>query len=208
MNTRFKAEPSAPPAELLTEQTSALGRELRRLRLNKGLSIQAFAEKADVSAGLLSQIERGISSPSLRTLTKLRHALGVPLGALFEGSRSASAESRFVQRREGRRRLDLGSHRLVKEMLSPNTSSPMQVMILVIPPGGGSGDQPYNDEGEKAGLVLEGFLQLVIDGESFDLRQGDSFQFDSSLPHRFHNLYQDTARVLWIIRKAQADVGL
>ncbi len=94
MSARSKEGLSAAPAELLTRQTTALGRELRRLRLNKGLSIQAFAAMADVSAGLLSQIERGISSPSLRTLTKLRHALDVPLGALFdEGKRPAVAKA-------------------------------------------------------------------------------------------------------------------
>lgn len=209
MSARTKAGLLAPPTELLTEQTTALGRELRRLRLNKGLSIHAFAEMADVSAGLLSQIERGISSPSLRTLTKLRHALGVPLGALFEeGERQVLAESHFIRRREARPKLDLGPHRLIKEMLSPHTASAMQIMILVIPPNGGSGDQPYNDEGEKAGLVLQGFLQLTIDGESFDLREGDSFQFDSMLPHRFRNFHRDAARVLWIIRKPQTDTAL
>ncbi len=62
------------------------------------------------------------------------------------------------------------------------------MMILVIPPNGGPGTSPIMTRGEKAGLVLEGFLQLSVDGESFDLRQGDSFQFDSTLPHRFRNL--------------------
>ncbi len=209
MSARSNKGPSAPPTELLTEQTSALGRELRRLRRNKGLSIQAFSTLADVSAGLLSQIERGTSSPSLRTLTKLRHALGVPLGALFEKEdSSALAESCFIQRHEARRKLDLGPHRLVKEMLSPDISGLVQMMVLVIPPDGGSGEQPYNYKGEKAGLVLEGFLQLSIDGASFDLRPGDSFQFDSMLPHRFHNSHHGTARVLWIICKPHTDPGL
>lgn len=193
----------------LARETSILGRELRRLRTNRGLSLQELARRADVSVGLLSQIERGISSPSLRTLTKLRSALDVSLGQLFDApAPTGAAEARFVRRLSDRAHMDFGPSRLVKELLSPDPAAGLQMMVLLIPPDGGSGDQPYHYGGEKAGLVLEGFLRLTINGHVLDLRTGDSFQFDSQLPHSFRNLHRQPAKVLWIINRTGAGPAL
>ena len=92
----------------------------------------------------------------------------------------------------------LGPAYLVKQLLSPSVAKDLQFMILTIPPGGGSGDMPYSSPGEKGGLMLEGSLRLFIGDDVVDLREAESFQFDSSIPHHFKNIGQTTTQVLWI----------
>src|SRR4051794_19021375 len=95
-----------------------LGHTIKRLRTQRALSLQRLAELSDVSVGMLSHIERGLTSPSLRTLTKIRLALDVPISALFESSGEAEGVD-FVRRSTSRPILDLGAEHLVKELLSP-----------------------------------------------------------------------------------------
>jgi len=187
-------------------EAATIGRQIRRLRSNRGLTLQELSAASGVAVGLLSQIERGLSSPSLRTLTKIRVALDVPLGVFFAPPhQTAQAEAAFVRRFENRGSVDLGQMRLFKQLLSPSATSALQMMMLVIPPGGGAGPETYSYEGEKAGLVLEGFFKLRIAGEVYDLRKNDSFQFDSALPHTFENPRSTEARVLWIVWKPPVD---
>jgi transcriptional regulator with XRE-family HTH domain len=181
-------------------ETTVLGRTIRKLRQDRKLSLQTLASEAEMSVSMLSQIERSISSPSLKSLTKIRLALGVPISSLFESTMAASSPSgRYVRTLADRPSLDLGPNYLVKQLLSPSTAKDLQFMILTLPAGGGSGDLPYSSPGEKGGLMLEGTLRLFIGDDVVDVEAGDSFQFDSSIPHHFKNVTNATARVLWIM---------
>jgi transcriptional regulator with XRE-family HTH domain len=181
-----------------------LGATIRRLRGERDLSLQRLAELSDVSVGMLSHIERNLTSPSLRTLTKIRLALKVPISALFE-NQPESEDVEFARRAEARPLLDLGPDILVKELLSPANARALQFMMLVIPPGGGSGPQPIGYPSEKGGLVVEGRIRLQVGETSTLLSKGDSFQFDGALPHRFVNDGAETARVLWMIVQLSLD---
>src|SRR5215207_7983676 len=120
--TGKRASPSiAEPNAHEDEGIEGLGRTIRRLRRERGLSLQNLSDRTDISVGMLSHIERGISSPSLRSLTRIRIALGVPISSLFESASSQFAEASYVRRRDSRPRLDLGPLYLVKELLSPST---------------------------------------------------------------------------------------
>lgn len=181
-------------------EASVLGQTIRKLRQERKLSLHSLAGEAEMSVSMLSQIERGISSPSLKSLTKIRLALGVPISSLFESTTAASNPlARYVRAEADRPILDLGPNYLVKHLLSPSTAKDLQFMILTLPPGGGSGDMPYSSPGEKGGLMLEGTLRLFIGDDVIDVEAGDSFQFDSSIPHHFKNVANATTRVLWIM---------
>jgi transcriptional regulator with XRE-family HTH domain len=181
-------------------EASALGQTIRRLRQERKLSLHSLASQAEMSVSMLSQIERGISSPSLKSLTKIRLSLGVPISSLFENtSTSDNPGARYVRPLAERPTLDLGPTYLVKELLSPSLAKDLQFMILTIPPGGGSGDMPYSSPGEKGGLVLEGVLRLFIGEDVVDVHKGDSFQFESTTMHHFKNAGDKTVKVLWII---------
>lgn len=196
--------PAAPPPVLapvpdISEDDRALGRAVREARQVRGFSLQQVADGAGISVGLLSQIERGISSPSVRALRAICGVLDLPVHALFGGAQAGvEQEARRIVRVNQRRRVDFGSKGFVKEFLSANDTGDLQIMEITLEPGGGSGEDAYNHEGEEGGLVLEGLLELFVDGSVYRLGTGDAFSFESALPHKFKNLAEGRTRVLWI----------
>lgn len=176
-----------------------LGLAVRTARQARGLSLKQVAEGASISVGMLSQIERGISSPSVRALRSVCAVLNLPVHELFGGPPAAGdPESRRIVRRARRRTVSFGSKGFVKEFLNAHDGGTLQIMEVVLAPDGGSGERPYNHEGEEGGVVLEGRLELHVDGDVYQLEEGDAFCFESILPHKFRNLAEGTTRVLWI----------
>ncbi|HEY8709567.1 MAG TPA: cupin domain-containing protein [Burkholderiaceae bacterium] len=180
------------------DQKAGLGVQLRQRRRVKAMTLSALSQQSGMSVGLLSQIERGLSSPSLKSLTRICAALGIPLSWLFDNGPAADpAEKGLVVRRGSRRRLDLGSFGVTKELLSPDLGGEMQIYLVSIQPGGQSGPETYTHRGEEGGLVLSGSLELTVDGRIVVLYEGDSFRFSSALPHRFSNPGTTRTNVVW-----------
>jgi transcriptional regulator with XRE-family HTH domain len=176
-----------------------LGVRLKALRRERKLSLHTLAELPGLSTGMLSQIERGLSSPSLRSLRLLGVALRVPISWFFAlPENDETPESRYITRRGHRRLLKLTPTGVMKELLSPVSSELMEMYELLLQPGGSSGDDFYSHQGEKAGIVVAGTLQLWLDAQPHLLREGDSFQFPSMLPHRFDNPGREPTRVIWM----------
>ncbi len=179
-------------------QKSGLGLQIRQRRRIKDFTLAELSEKSGLSVGLLSQIERGISSPSLKSMTQICSALGIPVSWLFDsGSAENPAEKGLVVRRSSRKRLDLGTYGVTKELLSPDLGGEMQIYLVTIRPGGHSGPETYTHRGEEGGLVLTGALELTVDDRIVVLYEGDSFRFSSSLPHRFANAADTQSSVVW-----------
>lgn len=176
-----------------------IGKRLRALRAEQGLTILDLAGKAGVSSGHISQIERGVSNPSISTLQKLRSALGVTLWSFLEkDATDAPQESRYVRRRDNRPRIVVGTNHLTKELLSPRPTNELRFMILTVPPGAESGDA-LSGPGDKGGYVLSGRVELTIGDEIIALDEGDSFQFNSTIPHQIVNRWSEEAKLIWII---------
>ena len=179
-----------------------VGARLKRLRTERRLTIVQLAEQAGVSSGMISQIERGTTNPSIRTLQRLRAALGVNLWEMLDQDPTVeiapSQTSPHVMRRADRPRIVVGESRLVKELLSPRKDCNLRFMLITLPAGGVSEDVIIG-EGEKGGLVMEGRVRLAVGHEVSDLDEGDSFQFPSSLPHAVSNPHAEPARVVWIM---------
>jgi transcriptional regulator with XRE-family HTH domain len=179
-------------------QKKGIGAQLRQRRRIKDLTLAELSTQSGLSVGLLSQIERGLSSPSLKSMTQICTALGIPMSWLFDsGPTEDPAETGLVVRRGSRRRLDLGSYGVSKELLSPDLGGEMQIYLVSIRPGGQSGPETYTHRGEEGGLVLSGTLELTVDGRVVLLYEGDSFRFVSSLAHRFANPGATQTQVVW-----------
>lgn len=187
----------------LDDDGVTLGATIRRLRQQRGYSLNELARVAEVSSGTLSQIERGRVSPSVRTLTKIRITLGVSLNDLFLEEAGSSGDPPFVRRHADRQILDLGPGLMIKEFTTPSGQGDLVVLELSIPPDGGTGKLAYSNPGEKAGFVLKGQVDLEHDGTTVRLRTGDGFQFNAIKPHRLVNPTREEARVLWIISPHQ-----
>ena len=177
----------------------SLGDAVRRSRKERGLSLQTVADGVGISTGLLSQIERGISSPSVRNLRAICEVIGIPFLSLFaEDDERISREARMIVRSDRRKTVDFGDRKMVKSFLTAHDDGALQVMEIVLEAGGSSGEESYAHEGEECGLVLSGRLELQVDDHRYQLSQGDAFHFESMRPHRFRNLAESTTRVVWI----------
>jgi transcriptional regulator with XRE-family HTH domain len=179
----------------------AVGQRIRDLRRSRALSLETIAARTDLSIGFLSQIERGLSSPSLRVLATIADVLGVGIAGLFGAKETAATGSdAIVTREQQRAELNLWRTGISKQLLSPSGSEGRLNLFLVhMEPGGSTGDELYTHDGEEAGLVIEGEMKLTVDAESWTLKQGDSFRFASRRPHRFSNPSgKAKAVVLWV----------
>ena len=175
-----------------------IGRRLRALRTERGMTILEMAAKAGVSAGSISQIERGATNPSISTLQKLRAALGVTLWSFLETEAEAPRENPYVRRPGERPKIVVGGSHFTKELLSPRDNNQLRFMILTVPPGSQSTDV-LTGPGDKAGYVMSGSVELTVGEEVFQLAEGDSFQFPSTIPHYLTNRSDGEARLIWII---------
>ena len=175
----------------------AVGQRIRDLRRTRAMSLEAVAARTELSIGFLSQIERGLSSPSLRVLATLADVLGVGIAGLFGAKENdAAAPDAIVTRERQRAELNLWRTGISKQLLSPAGS---EGRLNLFEPGGSTGDELYTHDGEEAGLVIEGEMKLTVDAESWTLKHGDSFRFASRRPHRFSNPSSDSkAVVLWV----------
>jgi transcriptional regulator with XRE-family HTH domain len=178
----------------------AFGAQIRALRRARDLSLQQLSDRAGISTGLLSQVERGLSSPSVRTLRQLAEALGVSVGWLFHhGDPPPSEERGVLLRRQHRRRMAFGDGSVVKELLSPDLTGPLEMLIVTVAPGGTSGEESYTHAGDEGGVVISGRIDLWVEERLFRLLEGDSFAFASTRPHRFANPGEVPAQVFWVI---------
>jgi XRE family transcriptional regulator, regulator of sulfur utilization len=174
------AQPSADPA-------TSVGRRIRALRDAMSLSLRDLAERSGVSAPMLSQVERGETSPTLAVATKIAAGLELTLSQLL---RLDEGQHVAVSRASGRRRYARGGHRF-EELTPPLPGQRADVSLHTLEPAastGGRADPPMHEPGSReTAVVLAGTLALVVDGDRHELAAGDSVTFDADLPHHFEN---------------------
>jgi transcriptional regulator with XRE-family HTH domain len=177
-----------------------IGEQIRDLRKAKGLTITELAKRINRSTGYVSQIERNISSVSISTLQKIAAVLGVQMSWFFQGNAIAPEEERdFIVRRERRRKMSFSEASVTEELLSPNLSGKLEIILTTFSAGSSTGEEDRVRKGEEAGLVISGTLELWVEDKYFLLREGDSFTFQREGPHRCHNPGDTDAIVLWVI---------
>lgn len=195
---------SAPAAEPRAANSAelAIGRRLRVLRKLRKLPLQDIAADTGLSIGLISQIERGLSSPSVKHLMALGQCLGVSIAWFFDDTAALDPEeAQLVVRRETRRQLQMDHGSVRKELLSPEGGNPQhRVFLITVEPKGTTGKGFYAHQGEVSAVVISGSLQLWIEKEKFSLREGDSFAIPRNAMRRFVNPDPRTPAVLvWSI---------
>lgn len=172
-----------------------VGARIRKLRHERKMSLHALADRTSLSIGFISQIERGISSPSLSALTSLADALDVSLSRLFEPSHMDGSQGEIVVRTAARGKLTAWRSGIYKQLLTADTPSRFTFFLMTMEPGATSGVELYAHQGEEAGLVIQGRLRLTVDKRTWILSRGDSFHFASDHPHRFENATRATTVV-------------
>ena len=176
-----------------------IGEQIRELRRIKRLTLHQLAESVGVSIGYLSQIERDDRSKlPIGTLRKICDVLGVQISWFFPtGDRGPTAERNFIVLAKNRRRMSFSGLGLNEELLSPNLSGPVELLMSTIEPGVDSGESSH--DGWEAGVVVAGVMELWVNDLCFRLETDDSFSFSSTERHRCRNPGEIPTKVVWVI---------
>lgn len=174
-----------------------LGRRIRRIRQERGLTLKQIEAKVDVSATHISEIERGKTSPTVGALEKIALALEVQpshlidLPLLPEAEIRRPDEARAIYLHRGAVRVD--------PLTDRGTCSEMSVFIATIEGTGVVAGAPGH-RGEEFCYVLSGFLEVKVDGKVFVLRAGDTIHFKANRAHEIRNLTPEPVRAFWAVR--------
>lgn len=174
-----------------------LAGDIRALRKARGLTLAEIGRRLSRSVGWLSQVERGLSVPSLADLRAFADVLGVPLSLFFAHDAPAEAERGVVVRAGHRRSLGSSESGLQEELLSPDLGGSFEMLRSVFAPGAEL-SVPSLRTTEEAGYVVSGNFDIEIGGIWHQLSEGDSFRF-AARPFRWKNPGSEPAVVVWII---------
>jgi len=173
--------------DAVATENGAIGERIKALRRSMHLSLRELSERSGVSAPMLSQVERGDTSPTLTVAGRIAAGLELTLSQLLRLDEGRHVV--VVPRGSGRTR-ERGGHR-TEELTPALPGQRADVSRHTLAPGGSTGgpsDPPMHEAGAReTALVLEGRLTLVVDDEDHVLSAGDAVTFDADLPHHFEN---------------------
>lgn len=176
---------------------ATLGTDLRALRKAHALTLTELAMRIGRSVGYLSQIERGLSEPSIGDLRKLAAVYDIPLGFFFANDDAPEHERGHVVRQSARRTIGTRDDGLIEELLSPDLGGSFELVHSTFAAGTALAET-IRRETEEAGFVVSGTLDLEIGGVWMTLNPGDSFRFAAE-PYRWRNTNKADAVVIWVI---------
>jgi XRE family transcriptional regulator, regulator of sulfur utilization len=184
------------------EHPNPIGPRIRALRDAMALSLRDLAQRSGVSAPMLSQVERGETSPTLAIAARIAAGLDLRLSQLLRLDESGQvAIVRASERRPGTS--DPASGHRAEILTPPLPGQRAELSRHVLAPGavtGGPGDPPMHEPGSReTALVQEGRVVLAIDGERHELAVGECVTFDADLPHHFENPGSGDAVLLAVV---------
>ena len=181
----------------ISGEAGGVGGDLRALRKARGQTLAELALACGRSVGWLSQVERGISSPTIDDLRVLADRLEAPL-SLFFGDPDAPAEERgYVVRWNAGRSLGAPEGGLTEMLLSPDLGGAFEIVRSVFDPGAELTEAQQRPT-EEAGYLVSGRLDLWVGARFFELRAGDAFRFRGE-PYRWRNPGDKPAVAIWVI---------
>ncbi|HZD22240.1 MAG TPA: cupin domain-containing protein [Acidimicrobiia bacterium] len=202
------------PAKQEPSELDAIGDRLREERVKAGLSQRELARRLDLSASLISQLESGLSKPSVGTLYAIVTELGLSLDRVIRGkdfsADSSQAEttgspSPLVHPGE-RQVLDLASG-VRWEELTAETEEDVDFLHAIYEVGGAStpDESLMRHHGREYGYIISGQLGIQIGFQKYELDPGDSIAFDSTRPHRLYNRGDEPVHAVWFVVGRDAD---
>lgn len=203
MGVAVGTEPHSVPT-VIGDDAPAVGANLRRLRIKRGLSLERLARHSGVSRAMLSQIELGQSAPTITTLWKIARSLGVTFSALI--ARGDEGAPR-VLRPEAAKRLTNQDGSFTSRALFPfGEPRRTEFYELRLKPRGAEDASPHPPGTTENLVVSAGAVQIQVGGASYELRAGDAILFVADVPHQYRNVGAGEA-VMYLVMTYAQDVG-
>lgn len=202
MKAKAKSRPVAAKRQVSAARDEIkIGVRLKHARLARGLKLRELADTLSCSESFLSKLENDRVRPSLAMLHKLVGTLGINIPSLF--SQNVEEVSPVQIGKKGQRPvlqtgpLARGPGISLERLIAVQRASLLEANIHCVAAGGHT-DGLYNHEGEELGYVLQGQLELEVDGVVYLFEEGDSFFFRSDLPHGYRNRGSKMTKILWV----------
>ena len=171
-----------------------IGKRMKELRIQYGLTQQELADRAELTKGFISQLERNQNTPSVGTLLDIIQCLGTTPAEFFTDQEPEQLvfrqEDYFIKEKEE-------LHHQVKWLVPNAQKNAMEPMLLTLAPHGISEIQ-LPREAEEFGYVLKGSVKLYYGPRSFTVKQGESFYFKAEKKHSIENCSNRESVILWV----------
>jgi len=181
-----------------------IGAHIRKIRKDKGMTVDEVAKRTGVSQSMVSQIENGLTNPSLDTLWKISHCLGVPVFSFFKELSGLDVK---ITKRDDQRLMKMLHPNVIYRILSPALENGLEVFELIVQPGEARHFPQLEHQGEEFGYLIQGRLEVIIEDRVHALETGDSIYFNSGQRHKFNNPGTEQAIGLWVMISKNGSVG-
>ncbi len=176
-----------------------VGKKLKAIRLKSDMTIQVLATQSGVSSNMISRVERGLTIPSVEILMKLAAVFDKSINFFVE---EVSTTHEIVYSEPGHRDTTVydDDDNMHTESYTSGLRDPQFMSFLcTVPKGGSSGQKHMHHPGDELIVLINGHLKVTIADEEYSLSSGDSLSFKSHLPHRWDNVGEDDARIIWTL---------
>ncbi|HBA62580.1 MAG TPA: Cro/Cl family transcriptional regulator [Lachnospiraceae bacterium] len=171
-----------------------IGSKLRELRMSIGLTQEELADRAELSKGFISQVERDLTSPSIATLMDILQCLGTSLKDFFQ---EESDEQVVFRQADYFEKQDPELKNTIEWIVPNAQKNSMEPIRLTLEPGGSTcPDMPH--EGEEFGYVLQGSIQIHIGKSIYRAKKGETFYFTPSSEHYITANQTTGAKLIWV----------
>jgi transcriptional regulator with XRE-family HTH domain len=181
----------------IAKTVSELGGKVAQARAERGWSLQQLADRSGLSPAAIHKVEKSGMTPTIASLMKIASALGKSVAYFIEESEPLRPVT--LIRPHERVRLYTSKQGLTLHNIS-GRYGPFFVAGAEahVEPGADSGPQPMVHPGEELVVMLEGHMRFVVGGESYELAEGDSLHFRTTLAHSWSNPADEPARAIWL----------
>jgi transcriptional regulator with XRE-family HTH domain len=193
---RDDREDPVDPVAFIDDVVLAVGARIRKLRLERNLTLQVLSDRTGLSASMISMVERGRTSPSIGTLVAIASALRIHMSRLFDGD--GEEEEPSPVRRRGDQPTVATASGVLRRVAQDDDLRGVELTVNDYAPATAGSDTPVHHVGVEYGLVVEGTLVVELADTTYELKKGDSISYDSSIPHRLLNPTGSAARTVWL----------
>ena len=174
-----------------------IGGRIQEYRKAAGMSLRELAAHAEISPSMLSQIENNAVNPSINTLKSIAEVLQIPLYKFFKPQAPTPADQ--IVRKGEHRIIGHWGTEVTYKLLTPDTDSTIEFILMEIPSGTVTTKIPKGHQGKETAYVMEGQVEITVDGHPYQLDTGDSIRILPGHPHKWANHTKDLVRVIFAV---------